>query len=70
MNLKHFEWAKVRIAQVRAVCALLISMNVLQDRIVMGAERKSAFISDHVKKMTAYHEVRWSLITFSHFVHS
>lgn len=24
----------------------------------MGAERKSAFISDEVKKMTAYHEAR------------
>ena len=24
----------------------------------MGAERKTTFISDEVKKMTAYHEVR------------
>ena len=30
----------------------------LQDRIVMGAERKSHFIDPKVKKMTAYHEVR------------
>ena len=29
-----------------------------QDRIVMGAERKSHFIDPKVKKMTAYHEVR------------
>ena len=28
-----------------------------QDRIVMGAERKSHFIDPKVKKMTAYHEV-------------
>ena len=28
-----------------------------QDRIVMGAERKSFYIDDKVKLMTAYHEV-------------
>ena len=28
----------------------------LQDRIVMGAERKSQYIDEHVKKLTAYHE--------------
>lgn len=32
----------------------------------MGSERKSSFISDEVKKMTAYHEVGFSLIYDSH----
>ena len=31
--------------------------HVLQDRIIMGAERKTSFVSEEVKKMTAYHEV-------------
>ena len=32
-------------------------MEWARDRIVMGAERRSMVIDDHVKKMTAYHEV-------------
>lgn len=28
-----------------------------KDRIIMGAERKTSFISEEIKKMTAYHEV-------------
>lgn len=28
-----------------------------QDRIIMGAERKTQYIDDKVKKLTAYHEV-------------
>lgn len=31
----------------------------LQDRIILGAERKSAYIDEKSKLMTAYHEVRW-----------
>ena len=36
----------------------------------MGAERKTTFISEEVKKMTAYHEVGWVrfiILTFHPF---
>jgi ATP-dependent Zn protease len=31
-----------------------------KDRIIMGSERKSAYIDEKNKLMTAYHEVRYS----------
>jgi hypothetical protein len=36
---------------------LPIFIGQYQDRIVMGAERKSQYIGDKEKLMTAYHEV-------------
>lgn len=35
-----------------------------KDRIVMGSERKSAYIDEKNKLMTAYHEVCGSLLVF------
>lgn len=54
VSLKHFEWAKVSLSLTgRGVCP-----TARQDRIVMGAERKSAYIDEKNKLLTAYHEVR------------
>ncbi|TFY60785.1 hypothetical protein EVG20_g7287, partial [Dentipellis fragilis] len=53
VNLKHLEWAKVGLS---IVLSRLRQLTNVQDRIVMGAERKSQFIDEKVKKLTAYHE--------------
>ena len=53
--MKHLEWAKVRFF-VSSFARRPTDRSSLQDRIVMGAERKSQYIDEHVKKLTAYHE--------------
>ncbi|KAF8844968.1 ATP-dependent metallopeptidase Hfl [Paxillus ammoniavirescens] len=54
VTLKHFEWAKVT-ALFRFMRSQ-VDLIAGQDRIVMGAERKSAYIDDKNKLLTAYHE--------------
>ncbi|CAL1704748.1 unnamed protein product [Somion occarium] len=48
--------AAVQAAKEHASAVTLKHFEWAKDRIVMGSERKSSFISDEVKKMTAYHE--------------
>lgn len=56
--LTHFEWAKVSSLLTR----VSLYPTARKDRIVMGAERKSAYIDEKNKLLTAYHEVRWFAI--------
>lgn len=56
VTLKHFEWAKARVLHLSANLHRF-SNPVSQDRILLGAERKSAYIDEKNKLLTAYHEV-------------
>ena len=49
--------AAVKAARDGAKAVDLTHFEWARDRIIMGAERRTTFISEEVKKMTAYHEV-------------
>jgi ATP-dependent metalloprotease len=58
VGLKEFEWAKVRLPG----CLFKTTDHPsLQDKILMGAERKSSYITPKDKLMTAYHEAGHAL---------
>ena len=60
MELKHFEWAKVS----NLLAFHILVLKILQDRILMGAERRSQYIPEKEKRDTAYHEVHYHIPAF------
>ncbi|TBU50742.1 ATP-dependent metallopeptidase Hfl [Dichomitus squalens] len=54
--------AAVKAAREGAQSVNLTHFEWAKDRIIMGAERKTTFISEEVKKMTAYHEGGHALV--------
>lgn len=53
VGLKHFEWAKGEHN---------VSTTLIADRILMGAERRSHYVTEESKRATAYHEGGHALV--------
>ena len=58
VQLKHFEWAKGQ--QLAILSDSQADQSV--DRILMGAERRSHFVTEQSKRATAYHEGGHALV--------
>lgn len=55
--LKHFEWAKGMPVDLGRV-----HLELTTDRILMGAERRSHYVTEESKRATAYHEGGHALV--------
>ncbi|KAF9601032.1 hypothetical protein IFM89_015017 [Coptis chinensis] len=62
-NLVNIAAIKAAVAGVEKITAA--ELEFAKDRIIMGAERKSMFLSEESKKLTAYHESGHAIVAFN-----
>lgn len=61
VQLKHFEWAKGELRYTTMCRRAGWSADDI-DRILMGAERRSHYVTEESKRATAYHEGGHALV--------
>ncbi|HVZ82881.1 MAG TPA: ATP-dependent zinc metalloprotease FtsH [Terracidiphilus sp.] len=56
--------AALNAARVNRKQVLMYDFELAKDKVLMGAERKSMLLTDHEKKVTAYHEAGHAMVSF------